>query len=84
MLMPNTTGLSPFESCKVAAQHVLDGGYVIGIDMTLEVLEKTEFRQVYLDEFRVAGFPVAVILRTSRNARTKNPHVLAAEVYARR
>lgn len=31
-----------------------------------------------------AGFSDAVLLRVSRNARTKNPHVLAAEVRATR
>jgi len=38
----------------------------------------------FLDEFRAAGFRDAVILRTSRNARTKDPRVLAAEVLAQR
>jgi hypothetical protein len=38
----------------------------------------------FLDEFRAAGFREAAILRTSRNARTKNPLVLAADVVARR
>jgi hypothetical protein len=36
----------------------------------------------FLEEFRAAGFKDAVILRTRRNARTKNPRVLAAEVRA--
>jgi hypothetical protein len=36
----------------------------------------------FLREFREAGFSDAVILRQSRNARTKDPHVLAAEVRA--
>jgi hypothetical protein len=38
----------------------------------------------FLSEFRQAGFSDATILRVSRNARTKNPLVLAAEVRARR
>jgi hypothetical protein len=38
----------------------------------------------FLREFRDAGFSDAVILRQSRNARTKDPHVLAAEVCAKR
>jgi hypothetical protein len=38
----------------------------------------------FLDEFRAAGFVEATLLRTTRNARTKNPKVLAAEVRARR
>ena len=38
----------------------------------------------FLDEFRAAGFADATLLRTLRNARTKNPKVLAAEVKARR
>jgi hypothetical protein len=38
----------------------------------------------FLNEFREAGFADASILRTLRNARTKNPSVLAAEVCARR
>jgi hypothetical protein len=29
-----------------------------------------------------AGFREAVIVRTARNARTKNPHVLAADLRA--
>jgi hypothetical protein len=36
----------------------------------------------FLAEFRQAGFGQAHILRTLRNARTKNPKVVAAEVYA--
>jgi arsenite methyltransferase len=38
----------------------------------------------FLDEFRAAGFSQAVLLRTLRNARTRNPAVLAAEVQARK
>jgi len=38
----------------------------------------------FLNEFREAGFADARILRTTRNARTKNPKVVAAEVSARR
>ncbi len=38
----------------------------------------------FLDEFRSAGFGRTEILRTSRNARAKNPKVLAAEVRALR
>ncbi|MBI4718860.1 MAG: hypothetical protein HY763_13725 [Planctomycetes bacterium] len=38
----------------------------------------------FLDEFRAAGFADAHILRTTRNARTKNPKVIAAEFRARR
>jgi hypothetical protein len=38
----------------------------------------------FLNEFRAAGFAEAVILRTLRNARTKNQRVVAAEVRARR
>jgi hypothetical protein len=38
----------------------------------------------FLDEFRATGFREARILRATRNARTKHPHVLAAEVYALR
>lgn len=38
----------------------------------------------FLEEFRKAGFGEVHLLRTSRNARTKNPAVLAAEVRARR
>jgi hypothetical protein len=37
-----------------------------------------------LAEFRAVGFKEARLLRTLRNARTKNPHILAAEVYAHR
>jgi hypothetical protein len=36
----------------------------------------------FLREFRDAGFRDATLLRTSRNARTKSPRVLAAEVRA--
>lgn len=51
--------------CIIAAQHVLDDGYVIGVDMTPEMLEKadnnrrlvgldnTEFRQGYVEELPV-------------------------------
>ena len=51
--------------CIIAAQHVLDSGYVIGVDMTHEMLEKadnnrrlvgldnTEFRQGYVEELPV-------------------------------
>jgi arsenite methyltransferase len=39
---------------------------------------------VFLDEFRAAGFREVVLLRAMRNARTRNPGVLAAEVRARR
>jgi len=38
----------------------------------------------FLDEFRAAGFAEARLLRTMRNARTKNPKVIAAEFCARR
>lgn len=38
----------------------------------------------FLDEFRAVGFADVVLLRASRNRRTKNPGVLAAEVRARR
>jgi hypothetical protein len=38
----------------------------------------------FLEEFRAAGFAEARLLRKLRNARTKNPRVLAAEVVARR
>jgi len=38
----------------------------------------------FLNEFRDAGFAEARMLRTMRNARTKNPKVLAAEVCALR
>jgi SAM-dependent methyltransferase len=38
----------------------------------------------FLSEFKEAGFSDASILRVSRNARTKNPLTLAAEVRARR
>jgi hypothetical protein len=38
----------------------------------------------FLQEFADAGFSEAVLLRTFRNARTKSPHVLAAEVGALR
>jgi hypothetical protein len=38
----------------------------------------------FLNEFRDAGFAEVRLLRTMRNARTKNPKVLAAEVCARR
>jgi len=38
----------------------------------------------FLDEFRAAGFGDVILLRTLRNARTKNPKVVAAEVMARR
>jgi hypothetical protein len=37
-----------------------------------------------LSEFRAAGFDEVVMLKSGRNARTKNPRVLAAEVRARR
>jgi hypothetical protein len=35
-------------------------------------------------DIRAAGFKEARLLRTLRNARTKNPHVLAAEIVAHR
>jgi arsenite methyltransferase len=38
----------------------------------------------FLDEFREAGFSDVKMLGLTRNARTKNPLVLAAEVYARK
>jgi len=38
----------------------------------------------FLAEFLSAGFREAVILRTTRNERTKDERVLAAEVFARR
>jgi hypothetical protein len=38
----------------------------------------------FLAEFLIAGFKEARLLGARRNARTKNPHVLAAEVCARR
>lgn len=38
----------------------------------------------FLDEFRAAGFAEARILRTIRNARAKNPKVIAAEFCASR
>ncbi len=38
----------------------------------------------FLQEFLDAGFARAEILRTSRNARAKNPNVIAAEVRALR
>ncbi|HET9926102.1 MAG TPA: methyltransferase domain-containing protein [Methylomirabilota bacterium] len=38
----------------------------------------------FLDEFRQAGFREAAIVRTTRNARCKDPRVIAAEVCARR
>jgi hypothetical protein len=36
----------------------------------------------FLDEFRAAGFREATLLKASRNTRTKNVRVLAAEVRA--
>lgn len=36
----------------------------------------------FLQEFRSAGFRGAEILTTTRNARTKNPRVIVAEVIA--
>lgn len=38
----------------------------------------------FLDEFRAAGFRDAGLLSTRRNARTKDPRVLAAEVVVQR
>jgi hypothetical protein len=38
----------------------------------------------FLEEFLAAGFREARIMRAIRNTRTKNPHVLAAEVVVRR
>ncbi len=38
----------------------------------------------FLDEFRAAGFREAVMLRTTRNARCKDPRIIAAEVRATR
>jgi len=38
----------------------------------------------FLNEFLAAGFAEATLLRSGRNLRTKNQHVLAAEVQARR
>jgi hypothetical protein len=38
----------------------------------------------FLDEFRAVGFTEARIVRTLRNARTKNPKVIAAEFCVRR
>ena len=38
----------------------------------------------FLSEFTAAGFREAVILRTTRNARTSDPRVIAAEVRAGR
>ncbi len=39
---------------------------------------------VFLQEFRQAGFKDAAVLRTFRNARTKNQAVVAVEVLARK
>ena len=36
----------------------------------------------FLEEFRTAGFRETQLLRATRNARTKNEHVLAAAVRA--
>jgi hypothetical protein len=36
----------------------------------------------FLDEFRDAGFQAATLIKASRNMRTKNIRVLAAEVRA--
>ena len=38
----------------------------------------------FLDEFREAGFREAVMLRTTQNARCKDPRVIAAEACATR
>ncbi len=38
----------------------------------------------FLNEFREAGFREAVMVRTTRNARCKDPRVMAAEVCATR
>jgi hypothetical protein len=36
----------------------------------------------FLEEFRAVGFRAVQLLRAIRNARTKNEHVLAADVRA--
>jgi len=38
----------------------------------------------FLQEFKNAGFADAAVLRTYRNARTKNPAVIAVDVLAKR
>jgi hypothetical protein len=38
----------------------------------------------FLNEFKQAGFRKARILKTTKNARAKNPNVLAADVFAER
>jgi hypothetical protein len=38
----------------------------------------------FLNEFREAGFADVRLLRTLRNARTRNPKVLVAEIWATR
>jgi len=38
----------------------------------------------FLQEFRDAGFSETITLRTYRNARTKNPAVVAVDVHAKR
>ncbi len=55
---------------------------VEGLDETIAPLIEVINR--VSSEFRAAGFSQAELLRTTRNARTKNPDVVAAEVRARR
>jgi len=54
------------------------------LDITQNQVKEFKEGDAFLEEFRAAGFREAVMLRTSRNARTKNPRVLAAEVCAYR
>lgn len=82
------------------ARVIRDGGKLYAAELILKASVPPEIREnkndwfacitgakeggAFLDEFRVAGFREATILRTSRNARTKDQWVLAAEVYARK
>lgn len=53
---------------------------VSNVSVFAEIPAGAKEGDAFLDEFHAAGFREAVILRTSRNARTKHPGVLAAEV----
>ena len=59
------------------ARVVRPGGAVYAAEMILR-------EPLSMEEFRAAGFQEVKLLRAYRNARTKNPLVLAAEVWAKR
>lgn len=82
------------------ARVIQDGGKLYAAELILKAPLPPEIREkdtdwfacisgakedgAFLNEFLAVGFREAKILRTTRNARTKNQWVLAAEVYARK